>query len=96
MGNRHSRPRPDRLAEKLSQIRETPGLTLEQMARALRGAKKSPPTKDSVYRFERGEREPSLLVLLEYSRFAEVSLEVLVDDDLDLPKRFRTKRLRRG
>jgi transcriptional regulator with XRE-family HTH domain len=92
MGNRHARPKPDHLAPKLRQVREFLGLNLEEMAEALKRAKKSPPSKASIYRFERGEREPSLLVLLEYSRIAGTSVEILIDDNLDLPKRIRTKR----
>jgi transcriptional regulator with XRE-family HTH domain len=87
MGTRHPRPQPDRLAEKLRQVRSLLGYTLEEMARALAGVRKSPPDKSHVYRFEVGIREPSLLVLLEYARVAGVTLEVLVDDDLDLPPR---------
>lgn len=37
-----------------------------------------------VSEFERGLREPSLLVLLEYARLAGVSTDVLINDDLDL------------
>lgn len=90
MGRRHPRPQPDRLASKLRQIRTALGYTLEEMAEALDGAKKSPPAKAHVYRFETGQREPSLLVLLEYARVAGVSMETLVDDDLDLPDRLPT------
>jgi transcriptional regulator with XRE-family HTH domain len=89
MGTRHSRPRPDRLAEKLRLIRQSLGYTLEEMAQALAGVKKSPPSKAHVLRYETGEREPSLLYLLEISRVFGVSLESLIDDDqeLKLPKR---------
>jgi transcriptional regulator with XRE-family HTH domain len=85
MGTRHARPQPDRLAEKLRQVRILLGYTLEEMAQALAQVKKSPPDKSYIYRFEEGTREPSLLVLLGYSRVAGVPLEVLVDDELDLP-----------
>jgi len=37
-----------------------------------------------VSEYETGKREPSLLVLLQYSRTAGVSMEELVDDALDL------------
>jgi len=85
MGRRHPRPQPDRLASKLLHIRRSLGYTLEEMAKALQGAKKSPPAKAHVYRFENGQREPSLLVLLEYARAANVSVEALIEDKLDLP-----------
>jgi transcriptional regulator with XRE-family HTH domain len=35
--------------------------------------------------FENGVREPSLPVLLKYARAAGVIVDVLIDDDLDLP-----------
>lgn len=92
MGTRHSRPKPDRLAEKLCQLRTRLGYTLEEMAQSLSGVKKSPPDKSHIYRFEAGAREPSLLVLLEYARIAGVPLEVLVDDESELPMKLPTMR----
>jgi len=92
MGTRHPRPQPDRLAEKLRHIRARLGYTLEEMAQALAGVKKSPPNKSYIHRFEAGMREPSLLVLLEYSRAAGVPMESLVDDDLNLPERLPARR----
>jgi transcriptional regulator with XRE-family HTH domain len=94
MGIRSARPKPDRLAEKLRQIRQSLGYTLEEMANALRGVKKSPPSKSHVLRFETGEREPSLLVLLEYSRVVRCPLELIVDDDLDLKLQGKPKKKR--
>jgi transcriptional regulator with XRE-family HTH domain len=85
MGTRHPRPQPDRLAEKLRYLRTKLGYTLDEMARALSRVKKSPPNKSHIHRFEAGTREPSLLVLLEYSRVAKVPVEVIIDDDIDLP-----------
>jgi transcriptional regulator with XRE-family HTH domain len=41
----------------------------------------------NISRFEQGLREPPLFVLLAYARVAGVSIDVLVDDDLDLPVR---------
>lgn len=86
MGTRHPRPQPDRMADKLRQIRTRLGYTLEEMAQALARVKKSPPDKSYIHRFESGSREPSLLVLLEYSRVAGVPLEAIVDDETDLPE----------
>lgn len=84
MGTRHSRPRPDRLAEKLRMIRQSLGYTLEEMAKSLASVKKSPPSKAHVLRYETGEREPSLLYLLEVCDVFGVDLRELVDDRLEI------------
>lgn len=83
-----SRPQPARLSAKLCQIRSALGLTQQEMVERLKSQK----TNLTVYpgnisRFEQGLREPPLLVLLAYARAAGVSLDVLVDDDLDIPAR---------
>ncbi len=38
-----------------------------------------------ISEYEQGIREPSLLTLLEYSRVAGIHMEVLADDEMDLP-----------
>jgi hypothetical protein len=38
----------------------------------------------NISRFEQGLREPPLLVLLAYARTAKVTIDALVDDDLEL------------
>jgi transcriptional regulator with XRE-family HTH domain len=93
MGTRHSRPRPDRLAEKLRSLRQSLGYTLEEMARALSGVKKSPPSKAHVLRYETGAREPSLLYLLEIEKVCGVEVRDLIDDEreINLPKRTRKR-----
>jgi transcriptional regulator with XRE-family HTH domain len=82
------RPVPERLPAKLLQIRTQLGLTQEQMAERLKHVK-SPPQPGMVSRYETGQREPTLLVLLEYARMAGVTIEVLVDDKLHLPEKLR-------
>jgi transcriptional regulator with XRE-family HTH domain len=37
-----------------------------------------------VSEYERGAREPDLLVLLRYAKIAKISVEMLIDDTLDL------------
>jgi hypothetical protein len=39
-----------------------------------------------VSEFERGRRDPDLLTPLSYGRLAKVYLDVLVDDELNLPE----------
>lgn len=85
MGRRSPRPHPRRLAEKLRTVRDRLGLSQEQMAARLTQTD-SPVHAGNVSRFERGEREPSLLVILAYAGLAGVSTDVLIDDRLDLPE----------
>jgi hypothetical protein len=41
--------------------------------------------------FETDKRVPTLQVVLAYARAAGVLMEVLVDDELDLPKKIKNK-----
>jgi transcriptional regulator with XRE-family HTH domain len=84
MGTR-AREKPARLAEKLAQIRQTLNLSQDGMISRMGVAEKI--TREDISKYERGLREPSLLVLLEYARVAGVTMEMLADDKLDLPKR---------
>jgi transcriptional regulator with XRE-family HTH domain len=81
---RARRPKPARLATKLLQIRTQLGLTQEQMLERL-DYRKSPLYASQISDFEQGKREPPLLVLLRYSRISGVPMEVLVDDEADVP-----------
>jgi transcriptional regulator with XRE-family HTH domain len=85
-----ARERPKRLAAKLLQIRVGLGLSQNEMVTALGLTEKI--TRSMVSGYEVGRREPPLLVLLKYSRLAGVNMEVLVDDELELPKGFKPKR----
>jgi transcriptional regulator with XRE-family HTH domain len=78
------RPRPKRLAPKLRQIRSMLGFTQEQMAEKLKHVE-SPPQPGHISEFENGRREPSLLFLLAIGRLAGLPMELMVDDELDLP-----------
>ena len=80
------RSQPKKLASKLLQIRMQFDLTQEQMAQRLRKTSSSL-RRAHISRFELGQREPSLLLLLAYARLAGVAMEVLVDDALQLPQR---------
>lgn len=88
------RPQPTRLALKLRQVRTLLGLSQEQMAERLKHVK-SPPQPGHISEFERGKREPSLLVLVAYARVSGVLVDELVDDELDLPKKLPPVRLKR-
>ena len=77
------RVRPQRLAEKLRYIRASLDLTQEQLLREL--GVEGMATQSKISEFESGKRDPSLLILLQYSRLAGVHMEDLVDDRADLP-----------
>lgn len=79
------RAQPRQLAAKLLQIRKGLGLTQEQMVERI-GHTRTPVHIGHISGFETGKREPSLLVLLQYARIAGVYVDVLIDDNLDLPK----------
>lgn len=43
-------------------------------------------SSDDISKYERDVREPSLLTILRYAQVAEVCVDVLINDDLNLPK----------
>jgi transcriptional regulator with XRE-family HTH domain len=81
---RSSREKPERLAEKLKQIRKKLKLSQEGMLIRL-GYQDSAINRSSISGYELSEREPPLLVLYSYANAANIFLEVLVDDSIDLP-----------
>jgi transcriptional regulator with XRE-family HTH domain len=93
MGTRQ-RHRPDRLSAKLLQVRAALGLSQNEMiSRMSVGDYVSQRT---LSEFELGKREPPLRLLLQYARVANVYLEVLADDDLDLPSKLPSAKKSEG
>ena len=84
---RTSREKPARLAEKLTQIRNALDLSQSELLGRLGLTERL--NRDDISKYERGVREPSLLVLLRYARAVNISTDVLIDDELDLPARLR-------
>ena len=82
---RAERAKPARLAEKLLGIRTALNLTAEEMIKRL-DYPALPLHRASITEYEKGRREPPLLILFQYARAANIFLEVLVDDSLDLPE----------
>ena len=71
---------PKRLAEKLRHIREALGLSQREMAQRL-----ALEVSDySVSKYEQDRRVPPIELILAYARAANVSMEQIVDDALDL------------
>lgn len=75
-----------RLSQKLKQIRV--GLRLSQSEILNRLGFSERLFRSNISQYERGARVPSPVVLLQYSRIANIDLAVLIDDDLDLPEGF--------
>jgi len=80
---RYARLKPRRLTEKLLYIRTGLGLSQNQMLRKLGLADQR--FRSSISSYELGDSQPPLPVLLRYARLAGVCLDVIVDDDLNLP-----------
>jgi transcriptional regulator with XRE-family HTH domain len=88
----HARPRPKHLAAKLLQIRECLGLSQSQLARLLNvGINAS-----RVCEYEKGTREPGLLTLLAYAYLVGLTMDHLVDDNVDLPVQIKINRGRKS
>jgi transcriptional regulator with XRE-family HTH domain len=77
----HARNRPKRLAEKLLQIREALELSQREVAERLGNYR----THHHISNYERGKRIPPIEVVLAYARLANVTMNQIVDDDVDLP-----------
>jgi len=85
-----ARQKPVKLAQKLLRIRTELGLSQSGMIRELGLADELRQSHISGY--ELGTREPSLIALLRYARVARVTMEMLVDDQMDLPKHIPAKK----
>jgi len=83
------RVRPKRMAEKLRYIRESLGLTQDELLRKL--DIEGLATQSKISEFESGKREPSFIILLRYARVAGVCMDTLVDDKLELPAKLPAK-----
>lgn len=86
----NNRIKPKLLAEKLAKIRNDLGITLDEMAQKL----ETPDIKlykGTIYNYEIGKREPQLATLLAYARVANIYLDTLIDDEIDLPDKLPVK-----
>lgn len=89
MGSR-KRPRAERLHEKLRQIRQAYGLSQAEMISRLGFNEELKQSDISAFEREpedKWSREPALPYLLRYARVAGVNVEVLIDDELELPEK---------
>lgn len=86
---RRARPKQKRLGTKLRQIREALGLSQDGILRHLGCDKEL--LRTNVSSWEVGDREPALYVLLRYAKTAGICLDVLIDDELDLPRKIPSR-----
>lgn len=88
---RSSRAKPKRLAEKLAEIRSALGVTHEELIKIL-DCSDVPLYRASISQYESGKIEPPLPVLLRYARLANIYVDILIDDNLNLPKHIPAKK----
>lgn len=81
------RPRLKHLPKKLRRIRDYLGLSQTELLYRL--GVEDLITYHQISRFESGTREPPYIVLLRYARVVGISTDVLVDDELNLPAKFK-------
>lgn len=86
---RASKQSPNRLAEKLLQIRISLGLSQNEMIRRLDSPDKI--MQASISGYELGTRIPPLNIILEYAQAAGICTDILLNDNLDLPERLPSK-----
>jgi transcriptional regulator with XRE-family HTH domain len=77
-----SRSKPEKLANKLLLVRNKLKLSQTEIAEEL-SCEKNQLRRSDISRYEIGAREPSLIILLRYARLVKVSMESLVDDEID-------------
>jgi len=77
--------RPKRLAEKLKQIRNNLGLSQNELLAKIGFSEHI--FQGNISQYELGRREPPLPVLLRYAQIAKISVDILIDDQRELPKR---------
>ena len=84
-----ARLKQERLAGKLLRIRNALGVSQSELLRRM--GVDDLISYNQISRYETGQREPPLRVLLAYARVAGVCSDVLLDDALDLPAKLPSK-----
>jgi len=88
---RRARLRPERLAEKLLQIRQALGLSQTEMLKRL--GFDDVIVYNRISEYELGKNEPPLPILLRYAEVAGLCVDVLINDELELPPKLPAKPL---
>ena len=79
---RSRRNKPVKLSHKLLAIRKGLRMSQTEMANALN----LQVHYSAISNFELGTREPDLIVVLHYARLAGLTVEMLIDDQMNLPE----------
>lgn len=79
------RIRAERLPEKLRKLREELNLSQNEILLLLGFADRL--DRSTISHYETGEREPPLPILLRYAQVANIYVDVLIDDKIDLPNK---------
>jgi transcriptional regulator with XRE-family HTH domain len=82
-GSRRKHHYPKLLGKKLLHIRKALGLSQNGMIKRLGSPEGLLGTSISGY--ERGIREPPLLIILQYARIAGICVDALLEDEVELP-----------
>lgn len=82
-----ARPKPKRLAEKLLQIRNSldGGISQNELIRRMKLENEL--EQERISKYERGILEPPLHILCAYADVANVYVESIIRDELDLPQK---------
>lgn len=94
MGKKGRQESPKRLGAKLVLIRNSLALSQNQMLWHLGIDEEY--TREEISAYERGVRMPPLHVLLKYSKAVRVWVNVLIDDELELPSELPSKQMHEG
>ena len=86
---RKKRPAPKKLAQKLTALRESLGLTQEEtLVKVCPWLE--PSARSVISEYENGKRVPSLIEMLNYAKLAGVSVDFLINDEISID--FKKKR----
>lgn len=88
---RASRKSANSLAEKLKLLRQEFGFSQNQMLVKLGLGEEEGLFRSSISGYELGTRIPPFKVLLAYAKLANVYVDVLIDDELDLPEQIPSR-----
>lgn len=80
---------PARIGEKFLRIRSVLNLTQQRMLERLDLPDEV--TQSNISAYERGTKEPPIFVIIKYAEIANVWIDVLVKDSLDLPENLPAK-----